>query len=121
MKTQTRKTIFIFIILMFNLISFGQEYHIKKMYSPEFGMFKIKDSKIIVEDGFISIIIDNQISKFDVDRLGNSEFPQYKTKSYYTEFQIRITHINNKLGNYFTYEMKDNFTGKITNITYYVD
>lgn len=111
----------LFQIVIFLFISSycnSQELKVKSLYSPEMGIVKMKDVTVTFETGFITINTQGQISKFEVETISDTTEQKIFIAKNTNDNEVRFIYTNNKVLHSLSFEIKDNFTNKTTQLVY---
>jgi hypothetical protein len=124
-----KKSIFLIVLLALTTWATAQDYTFKRCLYPSFGFIKSAGEVSIVGDTLISFTIGGVIAPYEVNIVINKpELKQFKTKQENSDFEQRFSlsipiqkaGLKKDETGTLTLETKDNFTGKLETVTYYL-
>jgi len=124
-----KKSIFLIVLLALTTWATAQDYTFKRVFLSSGGLLKIAGEVSIVGDTIISINTNGVISPFKVNIETNTpEFKQFKSNQVNGDLEQRFKFNfptqtvglkKDEIGT-LVYDAKDNFTGTMSSMTYYL-
>lgn len=114
-----KKIIIAIVLILTTTYSFAQanEYHVKKIISPQFGKIPAGNTKISISDKIIIVTGGKKSVEYNIDSIDETDFAKTYLCKYGSQNDIRFTYFKND--HYLKFENKDNFTGKVGELLYY--
>ena len=111
------KKVLVFLLVLFSVNIYSQEYKIKKAFSPQFGKIPTGKTNIIVSDSIITVKVNSKTVEYKIvgkeEVLGNTIY----ISKMGSQNDVRFTFfVNEKV---IRFENKDNFSGKVGEINYF--
>lgn len=115
------KKITLLFLIMLSSLAYCQEteYNVKKILSPQYGKIPSGSTKIFLSDKLIKIKNKAQEVEYIVDTIEDSDFSKTYLSKKGAQNEIRFTYYKNE--KYIKFENKDNFSGKVGELQYYLE
>lgn len=116
-KLYNMKRVLVFLIVLFSVTIYSQEYKIKKAFSPQFGKIPTGKTNIIVSDSIITVKVNSKTVEYKIvekeEVLGNTIY----ISKMGSQNDVRFTVFMNE--KFIRFENKDSFSGKVSEINYF--
>ena len=116
-KLYYMKKVLVFLLVLFSVTIYSQEYKIKKAYSPQFGKIPTGKTNIIVSDSIITVKVNSKTVEYKIvekeEVLGNTIY----ISKMGSQNDVRFTVFMKE--KFIRFENKDSFSGKVSEINYF--